>query len=680
MSTVALAATDRGGTADTTSRAAPALSGALTTLRVTQQAVQGVPIAREIIGAAAQILEFAERIDKNNEKLRTLADRASVLARDVQEVVTTRGGVEPEGAIAQRLEVLTKSFEKVKNFMSQEINAPKSARRLLRRLFVHPTTVELLSQDLETAVQSFLLAAALDTRLYVEARSPHDGQLLDCHVRKLDAIMTQETEHGTIVYAKARVDGVHELMVVKYHTNSSASARPDSGSDMLASISSLTTSHPNIAQLYGRSARTAATQFTVLRSGMTDYIAYVFGSHLSSGVHCAVDYFTCGYADEAQRYSFTLLWYRPAAVSASAHLEEMGLIWYPESRDALVVDDYGQPTVGTFDDLASLDRSPRHEGVLALLSTFNAVRRLMIPGPEHFTELSQVDRCDRGTLKACVEAAIRSRASKLEAIWNVLLSNELSIEVWKEILPTVDLGNISAARSWSKYTRLHGVGMVQEGSTEMQATIECVYIRKLVWRGGREVSNGLQLSLLYGTETFVHKDFLVNLSDDLAARVLSILGDAPTECAEVTCSDLSGALATNLNDHAQLSYDLLDQNFDFSEFKLSESEPPISPRTGSIASISVIALQYYKAVGVADKAHFGSNFAAHQKFHCRRVTISECGTSQSVSTLIVLRRPQQPPTNRKDINPAHRQARCAECLARRAASFDLNCFRTLVIV
>ncbi|KZV96685.1 hypothetical protein EXIGLDRAFT_815690 [Exidia glandulosa HHB12029] len=339
-------------TADATSRAGPALSGTLTTLRVTQQAVQSVPIAREIIGAAAQIVEFADRLDKNNEKLRTLADRAAALARDVDEVVTTRGGV--EGAIARRLEVLTKAFKNVETFMSQEINTAKSLRRLLRRLFVHPTTVDLLFRDLETAVQSFLLTAALDSRLYIEETAPHDGQLLDCHLKKLDAITTRQTEQGTIVYAKARVDGVQELMVVKIHANRTGE---DDGADVLASISNLTTSHPNLVQLYARSAKTAATRFTVLRSG----------------VHSAAEYLTCGYADEFYLVMLVEL-IMVYLQSASAHLEELGLTWLPESLDALVVDDYGQPTVGAFDDITSIDSLPQRKRVLALLSTFSAGR------------------------------------------------------------------------------------------------------------------------------------------------------------------------------------------------------------------------------------------------------------------------------------------------------------------
>ncbi|KZV86603.1 hypothetical protein EXIGLDRAFT_698246 [Exidia glandulosa HHB12029] len=399
--------------ANTTSRTAGALVGASATLKIAQQAVQSVPIAGEIIGIITHIIELADKVDKNNEALRGLADKAAAFARDVDD--------------------------------------SSSHARILS---------DTMTQRLERL-----------RKLYVEEMTPHDGQFMqlrDCQVKKVDVIMKQETEHGTVVYLKARVDGVNELMVVRVCVNCPAIAersRDDCDSkivDLIATVS------PSSQESHNVASKCRAT----IRAQYAKSSYAVHGTSLSSFL----------------------------SMSASAHLEDLGIIWFPESSDALVVDDYGQPTVGAFDDLVSIGLLPRQRQVLAITSLYTAVRRLTVPSSKHSEEVGSVDDCHDATLKACFYAA-RGMSSQVDTIWEMLREKEFSIQIWKEALPIVDLSTMSPSvylqgenywrmlvkrSSWPQYIRSpasgtaypHGIYPSAMESDELKGSFECFYIRQ----------------------------------------------------------------------------------------------------------------------------------------------------------------------------------------------------------
>ncbi|KZV96532.1 hypothetical protein EXIGLDRAFT_420314 [Exidia glandulosa HHB12029] len=201
----------------------PALTGASLALKIAKEATSDVPIVKQIIGVALNIVELAERAEKNRDALRMLAEKAATLAQLVKQVVSDRT---VDGQLVPLLERLTLVLGKVEEFMLKETAKGNGLKKIYRSVFVLRSKVEKLSNELETEIRGFTIATLVDsrvymaeTRVYMEDNSQHDGQfrrLRDYEVRKLGVILERKTEHGTVVFAQARVDGVSELMVVKY--------------------------------------------------------------------------------------------------------------------------------------------------------------------------------------------------------------------------------------------------------------------------------------------------------------------------------------------------------------------------------------------------------------------------------------------------------------------------------
>ncbi|KZV87605.1 hypothetical protein EXIGLDRAFT_723622 [Exidia glandulosa HHB12029] len=194
----------------------PALMGASLALKIAKEATGDVPVVKQIVGVALSIVDIAEKAEKNRDALRMLAEKAATLAQLVKQVVSNRT---VDGQLVPLLERLTLVLGKVEAFMLKETAQGNVVKNIYRSVFVLPKMTDELSNELEVEIRGFTIATVVDTRVYMAENSQHDGQfrrLRDYEVRKLAVISECETEHGTVTYAQARVDGVSELMVVKY--------------------------------------------------------------------------------------------------------------------------------------------------------------------------------------------------------------------------------------------------------------------------------------------------------------------------------------------------------------------------------------------------------------------------------------------------------------------------------
>ncbi|KZV87600.1 hypothetical protein EXIGLDRAFT_723619 [Exidia glandulosa HHB12029] len=516
----------------------PALTGALLALKIAKEATGDVPIVKQIVGVALSIVEIAEKAEKNRDALCMLAEKAATLAQRVKQVVTDRP---VNGQLVAILEHLTLVLDKVEAFMLKETVKSNAVTKIYRGLFVLQHKVDELANEMQTEIEGFMMAALVDTRLYLAENAQHDGQfalLRDYQVRKLGVILERETEHGTVAYAKARVDGVSELMVVKYlkggvQTGLTSDAWSASTEDIMTQVSTLELSHPNVAQFYGRGRRDGTTRFLVLRTG-----AYHAEHYLSQSCLNDTERFP-----EYYRMRIYVL-------AASAHLEGMGIAWFPRSLSQILVDDHGQPYIGALDDLVSSERCSRPDQAAWVFWCLSQLRRLAAPAHVHCKEAASPESCDNGLLKACMESNI-SYSPILHQVWARICAEELYIEIATQEEPFADFSQlspvtISEAKRHnndlfsSQYPpiqqQLNSVatipqdnnelndGRIEEESLEVQ--FECQLVFDSEFLGGYHILHGFRSMLAYCTETgYIYKSYIIDLPKEVAADMCMILHD-----------------------------------------------------------------------------------------------------------------------------------------------------------
>ncbi|KZV96542.1 hypothetical protein EXIGLDRAFT_765213 [Exidia glandulosa HHB12029] len=543
---------------------ASALGGASLALRIAKEAASDVPIVKQIVGVALNIVELAEKAEKNRDAMRMLAEKAATLAQLVKQVVSDRT---VDGQLVPLLERLTLVFGKVEAFMLKETAKGNGLKKIYRSVFVLQSKVEKLSNELETEIHGFAIATFVDTRVYMaetrvymEDNAQHDGQfrrLRDYEVRKLAVIAEHETDHGRVTYAQARVDGVSEIMVVKYlkgavKTGQMSDAWSMSMEDVLTQVSSLELSHPNVAQFYGRGVRDGRTQFLVLRTG-----AYPID-----------EYFSQARASDNKRFQeYFRMWI--LALAASAHLEGLGIAWFPQSLGAILVDNNGQPCIGTFDDLVSSERCSRFDQAVCVLWVIDQLRLLAAPAQVHCIEAASPASCDNGLLKACMESNT-SFPPILHRIWARICTEELYVEITMKEEPFPDFSQLSpvavleAVRLdrdlWSyqyppiqqeqrsaptnpEHNNEPNDSKVDDESLEVD--IKCRLQHDVQVLSGHYILHGFHVALHYCTETgFTNQTYLIDLPPEVTAEVCMILYevDDPQEALDLfsTCEFFDG--------------------------------------------------------------------------------------------------------------------------------------------
>ncbi|EJD38070.1 hypothetical protein AURDEDRAFT_172831 [Auricularia subglabra TFB-10046 SS5] len=116
---------------------------------VARQAVDGVPVLKQVVGVLSQILSLAEAGDKNREALRVLAETSFAFAEAIPKVLN---GQQLEGAIADSLEAVLKIAQSVKPIMVRHAAKNRFMRGLAYAFTLAPQ-IEHLSAELSNAVR-----------------------------------------------------------------------------------------------------------------------------------------------------------------------------------------------------------------------------------------------------------------------------------------------------------------------------------------------------------------------------------------------------------------------------------------------------------------------------------------------------------------------------------------------
>ncbi|EJD33258.1 hypothetical protein AURDEDRAFT_177666 [Auricularia subglabra TFB-10046 SS5] len=182
---------------------------------VVREAVDGVPVVKQVVGVLSQILSLAEKGEKNREALRMLAETSFAFAEALPKVLN---GQQLEGPIADSLEAVLEIAQSVKPIMARHA-AKDRIMRALAYAFTLAPQIERLTAELSNAVRMLHLMISLDTNARVRAgkeialeNAQYDGEfrlIRDCDVTKKDLIFQTAHGDGTVVtkYHHADVDG-----------------------------------------------------------------------------------------------------------------------------------------------------------------------------------------------------------------------------------------------------------------------------------------------------------------------------------------------------------------------------------------------------------------------------------------------------------------------------------------
>ncbi|KZV78470.1 hypothetical protein EXIGLDRAFT_716606 [Exidia glandulosa HHB12029] len=454
--------------------------------------------------------------------------------------------------------------------MSKEARKSNIANKLYRSLFIIQRETEKLSEELDNEMRLLTLAALLrvDTKMH-SAEDLADNQfrrLREYEVHTLGIITERETKRGTVTFAKARVEGTADLMVVRYFKSRTPSNEVDgdlSCHDTLAAISSLNMSHPNVARLYGLAMGRSASPFTVLRSGVYSVIQYLQGI-----------------GDLDARY---IAWcnIELSVLAGAAHLEDMAMVWNPSSYESIVVDDHGQPFIGAFDDL--LDKAallPKAQAA-TLLNVLSELKELALDWGNEHSEHSDPDTCDDERLKSLMDG-IHSPSPILEQVWARVHHEELGVhwkwrkeprEYWGTISPTEQIKAIKYKHDvharwvvspfeqntnvdWSLLAEkgiqigLQSLGRLGQDTTDEEdfckilftpeqnkehlshGSVDVVFLRNMRPWSNHDACHTLLVRLWCWTGTFYAKcSYVITLSKSIAADISHIL-DLPDDGVE----------------------------------------------------------------------------------------------------------------------------------------------------
>ncbi|KZV91021.1 hypothetical protein EXIGLDRAFT_719748 [Exidia glandulosa HHB12029] len=326
------------------------LAGTTLALKVAREATDSVSIAKQILGSAAHISEFAEKIEKNRKAMNDLIAKSAGYACHIDTIVAGRI---VEGKVLSNLRRLCSVFTRIEALVAEAAAVKNGVKRRLHNIFIAPNKASDLASELEREMQLFQVAMTLDMRLAINEtaeetlRAIHENDLYDCDgfrrlrpadVRKLDDLPTDQwQEDNNVAFSKARVDG--ELMVIRCPRSSGP--LPSAWATNLDIVKELSrhpiTQHANVIQLYGRSVNNPDSSFVAFRSGCHTFKDYVEQHKANMSPLQKVA--------KAFETAIKLL-------DAVKHLERVSNIgWYCHRLGIFAGDDECNPTIGLFDDL-----------------------------------------------------------------------------------------------------------------------------------------------------------------------------------------------------------------------------------------------------------------------------------------------------------------------------------------
>ncbi|EJD38086.1 hypothetical protein AURDEDRAFT_187856 [Auricularia subglabra TFB-10046 SS5] len=175
--------------------AGAALAALSLVFNVAREAVDGVPVVKQVVGVLSQILSLAEKGDKNREALRVLAVTSFAFAEAIPKVLN---GQQLEGDVVDSLENVLKIAQSVKPMMVTHAAKNRFMRGLAYAFTLAPQ-IERLSAEVSNAVRMLHLLVALDTNARVRAtneialeNAQYDGEfrlLRDCDVTKKELVL-----------------------------------------------------------------------------------------------------------------------------------------------------------------------------------------------------------------------------------------------------------------------------------------------------------------------------------------------------------------------------------------------------------------------------------------------------------------------------------------------------------
>ncbi|KZV92360.1 hypothetical protein EXIGLDRAFT_718448 [Exidia glandulosa HHB12029] len=478
------------------------LSVATVALNVAGAAADAVPIAKQILNCAAQISAAAEKIQKKRDAMYTLVEKADIYATQINIAVAGRVLT---ASLERRLERLYSVFLKIEALVDAKAGGKNNAlTRVWRNVVTKPSRAETLVVELEREIQLFQLLTGLQLSLVVDntaravedtaravddtaraviADARYDGQfrvLRDCDIDKRNIIARCETDEGTVIWASARVD--RQLMVIRYLDSSSSAKRNDGVVARVAQrrrtpyheylenvkkVSTIVGSHPHVVQFYGRHVQGPAAVF---RSG-----TYPLSEHVRNMIATKGDIENS--SAECIRLAYKIL-------DASFHLNDIhGLTWIGEE---VLVDEYGEPHIGLFDDIGRTGSEQR------LVRSLDVCSKIFIYfASQWIYETGVVDHAHNSHLHSTITQQLRdgNDTDSLQQVWDIIRQEQLLVEYHMSVFPIIS-GNLSlshemiARRCFQMWAPgptinfLQGV-LLGDATTSSQVTV-------YFWRNGDE--------------------------------------------------------------------------------------------------------------------------------------------------------------------------------------------------
>ncbi|KZV93932.1 hypothetical protein EXIGLDRAFT_748895 [Exidia glandulosa HHB12029] len=415
--------------------ASGALESATLAFKIAREATDAVPIVRQIVGSAALITEFAERVHTRREAMYQLCEKAAIYATQID---TTLSGRKVDSHLYLRLLRLRTVFAQIERLMTDEARIKSKIRRTLRDAFIAPKRAEALARELEQEIQLFSLLTAVDTSIAVSDDTRYDGEfrrLRHCDVRKIGVLAQHDCPEGLITWAAARIDG--EVMAVRYleiadqtslalPTSKRKSAAPwDGYPDLLRGLSSVHASHPYVAQLYGRHTSADGLSFAAFRSGTGSMLTYLKDKYRTT--------------PDSRSRTLTALSTSFKILEASWYLlRHHNLLWTPAivtscdtpCKMMIGVDECGEPQIGLFDDLSELREAKWDVEAAAknLSCHLNIMLMASLSEEVYETATDSVEQFHEGRVHRIITALIDDFPI-LQQLWEVLRDQQLRVYI-----------------------------------------------------------------------------------------------------------------------------------------------------------------------------------------------------------------------------------------------------------
>ncbi|KZV93933.1 hypothetical protein EXIGLDRAFT_767594 [Exidia glandulosa HHB12029] len=419
------------GDADSPRRRTRPLATTSVALKIAREATDAVPIAKQILGVAVHISEFAERVQERRDDMYELIEKAGIYASEINATV---GGRVLDAQLHRRLERLLLVFEKIEQLVAKEASDKGRFVRRMRNLFVAPVKAEKLAAELEREIKLFELTATLDARIAANetARLIEDGALYDGEFRRLrycdvevERVLRQcRVEGGTLTWARARIH--NSVMIVRFLRASDDV--PQVGAvdaawswypERIKKISTLPNWHRNVVRMYGWSNGGPETTFVAFRAGTYDFKQYA-SSHIDN-------------LSDGPRIQKRLdMAYK--ILDAARHVKHtMGASWAPRSSvpaEIITVDDLGEPSIGVFEDIDGMESWK--DGAW---KTIGCVCRLLVDwAPERWEWQEAVPSSDFDDMILAISR--RPGSDTFQSVWAQLRPTSLQVYKGSVTVPT----------------------------------------------------------------------------------------------------------------------------------------------------------------------------------------------------------------------------------------------------